>query len=194
MEQLLELDHQLFLYLNNLGSAAWDDFWNFVTNKWSSIPLYIVLLFMIHQTYGLKGMGITLLFVAGLITITDQLANVFKHGFERARPCGQEGVMEYARFVAVRCGRYGYFSAHAASSAAVTAFVGLALRRKYPNMIYVLIFLALMVSYSRIYVGVHYPLDVTTGILIGTGFGFLFYKLHQHLLRKYLNKEKISTG
>ena len=194
MEQLLELDHQLFLYLNNLGSAAWDDFWNFVTNKWSSIPLYIVLLFMIHQTYGLKGMGITLLFVAGLITITDQLANVFKHGFERARPCGQEGVMEYARFVAVRCGRYGYFSAHAASSAAVTAFVGLALRRKYPNMIYVLIFWALMVSYSRIYVGVHYPLDVTTGILIGTGFGFLFYKLHQHLLRKYLNKEKISTG
>jgi undecaprenyl-diphosphatase len=193
MEQLLELDHQLFLYLNNLGSAAWDDFWNFVTNKWSSIPLYIVLLFMIHQTYGLKGMGITLLFVAGLITITDQLANVFKHGFERARPCGQEGVMEYARFVAVRCGRYGYFSAHAASSAAVTAFVGLALRRKYPNMIYVLIFWALMVSYSRIYVGVHYPLDVTTGILIGTGFGFLFYKLHQHLLRKYWNQEKIST-
>lgn len=189
MEQLLELDHQLFLYLNNLGSAAWDDFWNFVTNKWSSIPLYVVLLFMIHQTYGLKGMGITLLFVAGLITITDQLANVFKHGFERARPCGQEGVMEYARFVAVRCGRYGYFSAHAASSAAVTAFVGLALRRRYPNMIYVLIIWALMVSYSRIYVGVHYPLDVATGILIGSGFGFVFYRLHQYLLRKYLNVE-----
>ncbi|GHA28400.1 phosphatase PAP2 family protein [Salinimicrobium marinum] len=193
MEQLLELDHQLFLYLNNLGSAAWDNFWNFITNKWSSIPLYVVLLFMIYQTYGLKGMGITLLFVAGLITITDQLANVFKHGFERARPCGQEGVMEYARFVAVRCGRYGYFSAHAASSAAVTAFVGLALRRKYPNIIYVLIFWAIMVSYSRIYVGVHYPLDVATGIFIGSGFGFLFYRLHQYLLRKYLNREKMST-
>lgn len=185
MEQILELDHELFLFLNNLGSPAWDSFWNFVTNKWSSIPLYAVLLYLIYRTFGLKGMGITLLLIAGLITITDQLANVFKHGFERARPCGQEGVMEYARFVAVRCGRYGYFSAHAASSAAVTVFVGLALRPKYPKMIYVLIVWALMVAYSRIYVGVHYPLDVITGILIGTGFGFLFYRLQQFLLRKY---------
>lgn len=185
MEQILELDHELFLFLNNLGSPAWDSFWNFVTNKWSSIPLYAVLLYLIYRTFGLKGMGITLLLIAGLITITDQLANVFKHGFERARPCGQEGVMEYARFVAVRCGRYGYFSAHAASSAAVTAFVGLALRQKYPKMIYVLIVWALMVAYSRIYVGVHYPLDILTGILIGTGFGYLFYRLQQFLLRKY---------
>lgn len=187
MEQLLELDHKLFLFLNNLGSQAWDDFWNFITNKWSSIPLYMVLLYFIYVTFGFRGMAVTLLLVAGLIAITDQLANVFKHGFERARPCGQEGIKEYTRFVAVRCGRYGYFSAHAASSAAVTAFIGLALRKSYPNLIYVLIIWSLMVAYSRIYVGVHYPLDVTTGILIGAGFGFLFYRLHQFLLERYIS-------
>ena len=187
MEQLLELDHELFLFLNNLGSTAWDDFWNFITNKWSSIPLYAVLLYLIYRSFGLKGMAVTLVMVAGLITITDQLANVFKAGFERARPCGQEGVMEYARFVAVRCGKYGYFSAHAASSAALTMFLGFAMRPHYPKLLYFLIFWALMVAYSRIYVGVHYPLDILTGFLIGGGFGFLFYKLQVFILNKYFS-------
>lgn len=186
MEQLLELDQELFLFLNNLGSPAWDNFWNFITNKWSSIPLYIILLYLIYRSFGWKGTVVTLLMIAGLITITDQLANVFKHGFQRSRPCGQEGVREYARFVAVRCGSYGYFSAHAASSAALTAFIGLALRRTYPRMLYILIIWVLMVSYSRIYVGVHYPLDVISGLLIGAGFGFLFYRVHQFLLTKYI--------
>ncbi|WP_424494794.1 phosphatase PAP2 family protein [Salinimicrobium sp. GXAS 041] len=187
MEQILELDHELFLFLNNLGSPAWDAFWNFITNKWSSIPLYAVLLYLIYRSFGLKGMAVTLVLVAGLISITDQLANVFKAGFERARPCRQEGVMEYARFVAVRCGKYGYFSAHAASSAALTMFLGFAMKTNYPKLLYFLMVWALMVAYSRIYVGVHYPLDIFTGFLIGGGFGFLFYKLHAFILEKYFN-------
>ena len=185
MEQLLELDHELYLYLNNLGSSGWDNFWNFVTNKWSSIPLYLVLIYLMYRSLGIKGTLITLVLIAGLITITDQLANVFKHGFERPRPCRQEGIMEYARFVAVRCGSYGYFSAHAASSTALTIFLGLALRSSYPKLLYILVIWALMVSYSRIYVGVHYPLDVLTGMLIGGGFGFLFYNLHQYLMLRF---------
>ena len=185
MEQLLELDHQIFIYLNNLGNSTWDSFWNFVTNKWSSIPLYAVLVYLIYRALGLKGTLITLVLIAGLITVTDQLANVFKDYFERRRPCGQEGVMEHARFVAVRCGKYGYFSAHAASSAALTIFLGLVLKPAFPKLIYFLIIWSLMVSYSRIYVGVHYPLDILTGFLIGGGFGYLFYKLERFLEKKY---------
>lgn len=190
MEQLIELDHEVFLYLNNLGGPAWDNFWNFLTDKWSSIPLYIVLLVLMYRNFGIKATVITLILIAGMITCTDQLANVFKNGFQRLRPCGQEGVMEYARFVAVRCGKYGYFSAHAASSAALTVFLGIILRRSYPVIPYVLILWALMVGYSRIYVGVHYPLDVLTGIAIGSGIGFIFYLVHQSLLRKYCQTKR----
>lgn len=192
MEQLIEYDHELFLFLNNLGNSTWDDFWNFLTNKWSSIPFYALLVYLLYRSLGIKGTLITLIVVAGLITVTDQLANVFKHRFERPRPCRQEGVMEQARFIADYCGRFGYFSAHAASSAALTVFMGLILRPFYPKMLYVLIFWALMVAYSRIYVGVHYPLDILTGMLIGSIFGYLFYRLQQYLLRKYSKQEKES--
>lgn len=185
MEQLVELDREIYLFLNNLGNPAWDDFWNFITNKWSSIPLYAILVYLLYRQLGLKATLIALLCVAGLITFTDQLANVFKHGFERPRPCRQEGVMERARFIAEHCGRFGYFSAHAASSVALAVFMSAIFRKVYPVLVYILIIWALMVSYSRIYVGVHYPLDVLTGWVVGCIGGYLFYKLQEFLVRKY---------
>ena len=192
MEQLVELDHEIFLYLNNLGNPAWDDFWNFITNKFASIPFYALLVFFLYKALGLKRMLLTLLLVAGLITFTDQLSNIFKSFIERPRPCGQEGVREYARFVAVRCGRYGYFSAHAASSAALTVFLGLILKNYWKNIFPVLIFWALLVSYSRIYLGVHYPGDVLTGWIIGIILGLLFYKLLMFLFKRYFGNPVTS--
>ena len=194
MEQLIEYDQELFLFLNNLGGPAWDDFWNTVTNKFSSIPLYILLIYLLYRSLGLKATLVSLVLVAGLITATDQLANVFKDAFARSRPCGQVGVMESARFVAVRCGKFGYFSAHAASSAALAVFMGLILRPYLKWIIYVLVLWSLMVSYSRIYVGVHYPGDVLTGMLIGGTIGYLFYKLQQYVLGKYFPEATPTAG
>ena len=187
MEQLIEFDKELFLLLNNLGNPVWDDFWNILTNKWSSIPLYAVLIYLLYKNLGLKGAIISIILVAGMITITDQLANVFKDAFQRPRPCRQEGVMEFARFIAERCGRYGYFSAHAASSAALAIYMGLMLKPFYSKIFPILIIWAAMVAYSRIYVGVHYPGDILTGMLLGVIVGWIFYKIQQSLLRKYNN-------
>lgn len=192
MEQLAELDRELFLFLNNLGNPTWDDFWNFVTNKWASIPFYALLLFFIYDALGWKKTLVTLVLVALVITCTDQLANVFKDYFERQRPCRQEGVMEATRIVADYCGRFGYFSAHAASSSALAVYLGSILRPYWKNIFPVLIFWAALVSYSRIYVGVHYPGDVLTGILIGIILGFLFYKLQQFLVKKYFSNPASS--
>lgn len=187
MEQLIEFDKELFLLLNNLGNPVWDDFWNILTNKWSSIPLYAVLIYLLYKSLGLKGAIISIILVAGMITITDQLANVFKDAFQRPRPCRQEGVMEFARFIAERCGRYGYFSAHAASSAALAIYMGLMLKPFYSKIFPILIIWAVLVAYSRIYVGVHYPGDILTGMLLGVIVGWIFYKIQQSLLRKYNN-------
>lgn len=190
MNELKQLDYDLYLWLNNLGSETWDPFWLVLTDKWSSIPLYAVLLFLIFKRFGLKGTLYTLVFVALLITATDQLANVFKHGFERLRPCRQEGIMEQARFIAVRCGSYGYFSAHAASSMALAVFVGLLLKSRFKWVFPLLLVWALLVGYSRIYVGVHYPGDVLTGFVIGTLIALVLVALHRFGYAKIFKNEE----
>lgn len=185
MEQLSQLDHKLFLFLNNLGSPHWDWFWLTISDKWMAIPFYALLLFLLFRKLGWKTTIFTLLAVTLLIASTDQLANLFKHGFQRLRPCGQEGVKEYARFVAARCGHYGFFSAHAANSAGVAVFLGMVFRKYYRKMIWFLAFWAVLVAYSRVYLGVHYPGDILVGIIIGSCFGYLFFRLYTFLLKKY---------
>lgn len=189
MEKLAKLDRELFLYLNNLGSENWDWMWIAISDKWMAIPLYAILLYLIFRKFGWKPTIITMVVVALLITATDQLANLFKHGFERPRPCRQDDVMEYARFVAERCGRFGYFSAHAANSTGVAVFLSLLFKKHYPKLFVFLLIWALVVSYSRIYLGVHYPGDVITGMLIGAIFGYLFHHLRKLLTFKILKKD-----
>ncbi|SHI38550.1 undecaprenyl-diphosphatase [Mesonia phycicola] len=184
MNELLQLDQELFLYLNNLGSETWDWFWVFITHKLSSIPLYAFLLYLLYKNYGLKPTIFTVVLVAGLITCTDQLANVFKDYFMRPRPCKEAFIAE-GRMLLDYCGSYGYFSAHAASSMALAFYLGNILKRWYKYALAGLIFWAAVVGYSRIYVGKHYPGDVLTGMLIGALLGFLFYKLQQWLVAKY---------
>ncbi len=177
MEQLLQLDEQIFIYLNGLGSERWDQIWLLITNKFTWIPFYAILLYLVHRHFGLKNMLIVMVLVALMITVTDQLANLFKHGFERPRPCREEHLKEIIRYVAPRCGRFGYFSAHAASTMALAVFLGLLFRKVYKNLVFLLLLWAAIVGYSRIYVGVHYPLDTLTGMTIGALVGFLFYKI-----------------
>lgn len=179
MDQLLQYDQDLFLYLNSLGNETWDSFWLIITDKLSSIPLYALLLFLMYKKFGWKGTLITIACVVLLITSVDQLANAFKHGFERPRPCRVAELKEIIRFIAERCGRFGYYSAHAGNSMAVAIFAGLALKSKYNYMIYALLLWTVVVGYSRIYLGVHYPGDVLSGWVIGAILGAGYYRLQQ---------------
>ncbi len=186
MEELIQLDKDLFIYLNTLGSPAWDGFWLFMTEKFYQIPLYLVLLIFFYKYFGIRGTIITLILVAVLITASDQLANLFKYIlFKRPRPCRAEGVAEFTRFIAERCGRYGYFSGHATNSMALAFFTGLALQKYLKYIFPFMIVWALVVSYSRIYVGVHYPADVVTGMVAGILLGVGAFKLHTFLVEKY---------
>ncbi len=176
LEQLLHYDTELFLFLNNLGSEAYDGIWRIISEKYSSIPLYALLLYLIYRQFHWKTTLLILTLVAVMITCTDQLANLFKYVlFQRPRPCRVEALQEQMRFVADTCGRYGYFSAHAASSMALAVFVGLLLKSTYRWIPFLLLLWAAVVAYSRIYLGVHYPLDIITGMSIGAiiGWGFM---------------------
>ncbi|MBB4119847.1 undecaprenyl-diphosphatase [Mesonia hippocampi] len=186
MEELLQLDQEVFLYLNNLGTKTWDWFWVFITHKFAAIPMYALLLYLLYKNLGVKPTLVTLVFITGLITCTDQLANVFKDYFERPRPC-KEDFMAQGRFLMDYCGKYGYFSAHAASSTALAIFLGSILKKYYRYAFIGLLTWAMFVSYSRIYVGKHYPGDVLTGIFFGVLIGWLFYKLHTWVMHKYFN-------
>jgi len=187
IDQLLELDRELFLYLNNLGSETWDDLWLIITNKLTFIPLYALLLYFIYKKYGLKPLLLMVLVISVMITFTDQITNVFKDGFMRARPCRADGVSDLARFVAERCGKYGFFSGHSSNSMAAAVFGGLILRPYFKNLIFILLLWSFIVAYSRIYVGVHYPLDIICGMTFGALSGFMFYKLAKYLIKRYLN-------
>lgn len=185
IDQLLYYDERLFSFLNSLGSSHFDTFWLVITNKFTFIPLYAFLLFLIFKKLGWKTSLLILVIVALMIAVTDQLSNVFKSFFERPRPCRVDSLQETIRFIAPRCGKFGYFSAHAASSMALAVFIGLVLKKHFPKLVFILLFWSALVSYSRIYLGVHYPLDIITGMTIGGIIGFLFYKMEQWFVKKY---------
>lgn len=186
IEQLLEYDTQLFLFLNNLGSEPWDGLWLAITEKLTFIPLYALLLFLLYKKFGAKSLLVFVVLVALMITFTDQITNVFKRGFMRPRPCGEVDLIDHMRFIAVRCGKYGFFSGHSSNSMAAAVFAGLMLKPFYKNLIFVLLVWSVIVAYSRIYVGVHYPLDILCGLTFGALAGFMFYKIAEYALKKFV--------
>ena len=184
-EQLLQYDTELFLYLNNLGTTSWDGFWMTYTTKVYWIPFYALLLYWMFKHLGKTPFLITIAIVTLMILFTDQITNLFKYGFERLRPCHEEALINKMRIVREGCGgQYGFFSGHASNSMAVAIFVGLMLMRRYKYLIYVLVIWAMVMGYSRIYVGVHYPLDVLCGGLFGGLSGFIFYKFNMYVIQK----------
>ena len=178
MDEFIALDQQVFLYLNQMGSKTFDGFWMFMTQKATNISLYLFLALLYLKHKGFKSFLLLLLFVAILILVTDQGTNLFKDGFQRLRPCHEPKLMEMLRLVKSSCGGlYGYFSGHASNSFALAVFFSCIFEIKYRKLSFLLLFVAFLVSYSRIYIGVHYPLDVISGMTFGALVGFLFFRI-----------------
>lgn len=184
IDQLLEFDTSLFLYLNSLGSEFWDPLWLLITHKLTFVPLYCLLLYWMYKQINTKSFLFLLGIIILMILFTDQVTNLFKDGFQRLRPCREPLIEDLVRAVA-RCGKYGFFSGHSSNSMATAIFTGLMLRQSRKHLIWFMILWSCIVAYSRIYVGVHYPLDVLCGLFFGMFSGYLFYQLFKKLSRRF---------
>ena len=178
MDSLLLWDQELFLWLNSLSSEPFDAFWMTVTDKRYTIGLYAILTAVMSKRLGWKNTLWMLLVITLLITFTDQVTNLFKDGFKRLRPCHEAVLSDVMRQVKPGCGgKYGYFSGHASNSFAMATFFVVLFARHFKRLRWLFV-VAALVAYSRIYIGVHYPLDVISGTCFGTLGGWLFTKLY----------------
>jgi undecaprenyl-diphosphatase len=183
LEELIHLDKELFVFLNNLGSDPFDAFWLIITKQLHWTPFFVAVFYLLQRKLGWKNLGIIILFIAVLITFTDQITNLVKNYFERIRPCYDEEISGVIRVVK-SSNTFSFFSGHAANSMASTMFIFLIIRKFYKHT-YLLFCFPLVFAYSRIYLGLHFPGDILTGYLFGATFGFVFYKLYQFLGKKY---------
>ncbi len=184
----MEIDTQLFLFLNKLHTRWLDTVMVSITEMWPWIPFYIVLLFMVFKHYGKRGWWI-LLAVGVVILCSDQLsAHVCKPLFQRLRPCFNpdlEGLVHLPK--GLPGGRYGFVSSHAANTFAVAAFLTATLRKNNKSIGWWLYAWALVSSYSRIYIGVHYPGDILAGAALGILIGLIIWRLMKLIFKDHLD-------
>lgn len=194
IQQLIEADKALLLSLNGSDSLFWDGFMWTVTDTRTWILAMVVLLYVIFKNNRIW-QGIVITLMLGLcVLLADQFASgLCKPFFARFRPTQDPELMYMVQTVnGYRGGLYGFISSHAANTFAVAMFISLLVR--YLPFTCMMFLWALIPSYSRIYLGVHYPGDILCGAIAGLVIGCLVYLLYAYIRRRFFdNPQYIST-
>ena len=183
MQELIQEDRSLFLLLNNLGSSPFDQMWIMISATWIWVPLYVIFLYLLFKNYQLRNLIFILIFIALGVTVSDQLAGIFKTGISRLRPCHDPSLDGLLR--EVKCGgQFGFYSSHASNTFFIATLMSILLKKTHRYLPYFLFFWATLVSYSRIYLGVHFPMDLIMGALMGFFLGGFFATLSLKVIYK----------
>nr|WKN36953.1 phosphatase PAP2 family protein [Tunicatimonas sp. TK19036] len=187
IEAIQEADQQWFLWLNSFHTPSLDILMSWVTNKYTWIPFYVLLGVSLIYKFGWEGVRMCLL-IGLVIAFCDQLTSGFmKPFFERLRPCHNPDLESVIYLVEGCGGKYGFASSHAANAFGLATVCWLLLRHWSTYFAWGFLW-ATVVSYSRIYMGVHYPLDVIVGAVIGIMGAILLYLLYRKFMPYLIQK------
>jgi undecaprenyl-diphosphatase len=193
IDQLLEYDREIFLYLNGLHAPWLDPVMLFATETLSWLPLYLYLVYLIFKDHQKEGL-LVLVGIVLTIVLADQVTStIMKPYFARFRPSHEPSLQTLVHIVnGYKGGKFGFASSHAANTFGTATFLFL-LFGKTRKWIALLFLWAAVVTYSRIYLGVHYPGDILVGALVGMLAALAGFTLYRWLKKIYNSKKKKTT-
>lgn len=167
-------DQWLFQLINTDGHTAWlDQLFPLWRDKRFWVPLYVLLAIWLGIRYRWKGVYLILAAVM-TVAITDPLSSeLIKKSVQRERPCRAAPLAEDLQLLIHCGGGYSFPSSHATNHFALAVFLYLTLGRLFRSWRWLLLLWAATIAYGQVYVGVHYPLDVIAGALLGSLVGSL---------------------
>lgn len=182
---LSDIDARLLLIVNGAHSPFFDSVMWCISGRWIWVPFYAVLAYLLFRRMSWKRASIRLVTIGLIILAADQTcATLIRPEIGRLRPANLNNPL--SSFVHVvngyRGGRYGFPSCHAANTFALAVFMSLVIRHKWFTVM--MFSWAFVVSYSRMYLGVHYFGDLFCGATIGSLFAVLFYYLQNYLFKR----------
>lgn len=183
LDSLIELDKNLLIYLNSLGTPAFDGFWLFITKQLNWIPFFLFLLYLTFKNLGWRNTVLVIIMLSLLITLTDQTTNLFKNTVQRLRPLNNPDIAGFVRGFKYSSS-YSFFSGHASNSMACAFFLYHVLKPHVKHM-WIIFLWPLIFAYSRIYLALHYPGDILSGFGWGIFTSSLLLILYR-FLRKLL--------
>jgi undecaprenyl-diphosphatase len=193
LEGLQQIDVEVLVWINHTFKSDWmDAVMLFCSHKFTWIPWYALLLFLLYKSNP-KHIWINLILIAACIALADQLASgLLKPVVARLRPCNNPEVSIQLLLIKDVCGgSYGFVSSHAANVFALFFFFFLKhVFQSAKPLLYVLFVWAVIVSLSRVYLGVHYPGDVFCGALVGIFATTVIVWLEGVIERRYFPPKK----
>lgn len=177
LEKILQWDRETFIYLNGLGIEKYDGFWLTVTDFRTWAPLFIALILLIFWKNSRREAVTMLLTYFIMLSLLAATIFLTKEWIGRLRPNNDEGVNLLIRIVHAPSD-FSFFSGHSAISFGIATMTVLLLGKKFA-WIHLIWIYPILFSFSRIYLGVHFPSDVLVGALVGMFFAWAFYRLYK---------------